>query len=286
MAVGSSLSSAGFRHLQVFQLYSNGLPYATVAGADAYAGLAVDVAKTFTPTIPEAQIIQITGDDRPKGQIVLPGNESVSIAITTGKSNMEVDALFSNVNVVTEGDQKFMVRESDRRGCEIVVGMLGYQQGIDNVAGSATRGQTVWRAFWVPKARVVALGGPMEEGNAMEATYTAYAQVVNAHLWGMVLTDAIEGATEAQLIEAFYNGPPKMDAWLIDAVPTVVLNLSGTAKADEGGTSFDINVYKWASATGLVTDITSGSTLAASTVEATGASEGDVVVAVYSQAGC
>jgi hypothetical protein len=286
MAVGSSLSGGGFRHLRMYQLYDNGIPYASVAGGDPYSGLQIDVAKTFRPTIPEAQVLQITGDDHPKGQIVLPGNETVSAEITTGKSNLAVDAVLSGVSVVTAGDQKFMLRESNKRGCESVVGLLAYQQAIDNVVGSATRGNTIWRAMWMPKARVVPLGGPMEEGNALENRYMAYASVVNAHLWGMLFVDGTEGATEAQLIEHFFNGPPMLDAWLINDVPLLTLDLSGVAKANEAGDDFDINVYLWANATGLVTDITAACTLAADAITAVGPVEDDIVMAVYSQAGC
>lgn len=286
MAVGSSLSGAGFRHLQMFQLYDNGIPYATAAGATPYSGVHVDVAKAFRPSIPEAQVIQITGDDKPKGQIVLAGNETVNAEITTGKSNLAVDAIMSAVNVVTAGDQKFMLRETDKRGCEPVLGLLAYQQAIDNVVGSATRGKTLWRACWIPKARVVPLGGPMEEGNALESRYMAYANVVNAHLWGMVFLEGTEGATEAQLIEGFFNGPPVLDAWLIDSTPTLVLDLSETALADEAGTGFDINIYLWATATGIVTDITGTATPSASDITVVGAVEDDIVVAVYSRAGC
>lgn len=286
MAVNSGLSGAGFRHLQLFQLYDNGLPLASVAGATAYAGSQVDVAKTFRPTFPDAQVVQITGDDRPKGQIVLPGNESVSVEITTGKSNLAVDAILSNVLVVTEGDQKHMLRESNQRGCEPVVGLLAYQQAIDNESGSATRGKTLWRAMWIPKARMVPLGGPMEEGNALESRYMAYAQPVNKYPWGMAFVAGTDGATEAQVIEHFFNGPPCMDTWLIDSTPTLTLDLTNTAKADEAGTGFDVRIYLWANATGLVTDITATATITSSDITVVGAVEDDLVMAVYSQAGC
>ncbi len=286
MAVASTASGGGLRHLQIYQLYASGMPYATVAGADPYSGVQVDVAKTFTPSVPEANVLQITGDDGPKGQIVLPGTDSVSVAITTGKSNLTVDAILSGLSVVTAGDQKMMVRESEKRGCLATVGLLGYQQGIDNVVGSATRGNTIWRAIWIPKAQVVSLGGSMEEGNAMESSYTAYAQVVNAHLWGMVFTAGTEGCTEGQMIEAFYNGPPVLDTWLIDSTPTLALVPSQTARADEAGSGFDVRIYKWATATGLVTDITAAATITASLFTVVGALEDDIVCAVYSKAGC
>jgi hypothetical protein len=286
MAVASSVSGGGFRHLQIYELTSAGLPSNTTPGSAAYPGVQVDVAKTFTPTIPEATVIQISGDDVPKGQIILPGTESVSVAMTTGKSNLTVDAILTGLSVVTIGDQKLLVRESEKRGCLTTVGILGYQQGIDNVSGSATRGNTVWRAFWIPKANIVPLGGGMEEGNALESSYTAYAQVVNAHLWGMVFLSGTEGCTEGQMIEAFYNGPPVLDTWEIDSTPTLALVPSQTARADEAGTGFDVQIYKWATATGVVTNITAGATIAASLFTVVGAVEGDVVCAVYSKAGC
>lgn len=287
MAAPLALSGAGFRHLQVYQLYTtNGLPYATAAGATAYSGVQVALAKTFAPAIPEAQVIQITGDDRPAGQIVLAGNETINAPITVAKEDFTVAALLGAVSVVTVGDQVQLLWETDKRGCEIDVGILGYQQSIDNVAGSATRGQVKWRAIWIPKAKIVASAGGMEEGNPMEMSYMAYAQVVNAYLWGLVFVSGTEGATEAQMISAHYNGPPVLDTWLIDAVPLLVLDLSETCLADEAGTGFDMQVYLWANATGLVTNITGACTPSASDVTTVGPVEDDLVMAVYSKAGC
>lgn len=287
MAAPTALSSGGFRHLRAYQLYTtNGLPYATAAGATPYSGVQIELAKTFAPAIPEAQIIQFLGDDRPAGQLVLAGNETVSAPITVGKEDYTAMALLGAVNVVTVGDQTQMLFETDKRGCEINVGLLAYQQSIDNVAGSATRGQVKWRAMWIPKAKVVASPGGMEMGNETETSYMAYAQVVNAYLWGLVFLAGAEGATEAQMHGGHYNGPPVLDTWLIDAVPLLVLDLSETCLADEAGTGFDMQVYLWANATGVVSNITGACTPSASDVTTVGPVEDDLVMAVYSKAGC
>lgn len=287
MAVASSLSGAGFRHVRLYKLYDTGIPYASVAGATPYSGTQIDVAKTFTPTVPDAQNIVITGDDHVRGQLVLGPNEAVTAELVVGKANLAVDEIIGGGPlVVTTGDQKFMLRETEKRGCEAQVGLLAYQQAIDNVVGSATRGKTLWRALWMPKARIVAKPGAMEEGNALTTSYMVYPSVVSSHLWGMVFTTGTEGATEAQMVEHFFNGPPMMDAWLINSTPLLNLTLSATAKADEAGTGFDIRVYRWASATGVVTDITTTATLGASSITVVGPVEDDIVTAVYSQAAC
>ena len=284
----SQVSAGGLRGVYAYQLYTaSGLPYASSAGADPYSGLHVNVAKAFRPNIPEAQVLQITGDDRPAGQIVLAGNETVSVEFTTAKANLTADALFGDVNVVSQGDQRFIVRESDKRGCEPVVGMMAYQQAIDNTVGSASRGSTFWRAQFIPKAKVVSMSGPQEEGNALESRYMAYAQVVNAHLWGMAFASGTEGATEAQMIEMIFAGPPVLDTWLIDAVPTLTLNLSETALVgDAAGLGYDIQIFLWNHSTGAVTNITATASATASTITVVGAVEDDMVMAIYSKAGC
>jgi hypothetical protein len=268
-------------------LYDTGLPYASVAGATAYAWTQIDVAKTFTPTVPDAQNIVITGDDHVRGQMVLGPNEAVSAELAVGKANFTVDEIIGGGPLaVTLGDQKFMLRETEKRGCEAQVGLLAYQQAIDNVVGSATRGKTLWRAIWMPKTRIVAKPGAMEEGNALQTSYMVYPSVVSAHLWGMIFTVGVEGATEAQFVEHFFNGPPMLNAWLINSTPTLTLTLSDTAKADEAGTGFDIRIYRWNHTTGAVTDITAASTPGASSIVVVGPVEDDMVTAVYSQAAC
>lgn len=283
MAVSSQLSAAGFRHLHAFALGSNGLPLAPVAGVTPYAGVQITLAKAFSVTYPDSQVIQITGDDRPVGQIILPATELLTAEIRTGKVNLEADALLSGVNVVTAGDQKYMLRESNLRGCESLLGLLAYQQAIDNDPDSASRGATRWRALFLPKARVVSYGAPMEEGAAAETRYMAYPNAVNAHLWGMVFAAGTEGATEAQAVEGFFNGPPAVDTWLIDSTPHLTLTLTGTALEDEAGTDYDIRVYRWNNSTGAVTDITAAATLGATSITVVGPVEDDMVVAVYSQ---
>ena len=287
MAVSTHLSGAGLRNLTVFALGSNGLPLASVAGATPYSGAKIDLAKAFSITAADPQVIQLLGDDRPQGQIILPPTELINGEIRTQKSNLTIDALLTGVNVVTTGDQVEMLRFTNLQGCEALIGLMAYQQAIDNDPDSAMRGATRWRALFSPKARIVPQGGPMEEGSALESTYMAYPQAVNAHLWGLVFTTGTEGATEGQLVERFFAGPPVIDTWLIDSTPTLALTLSQTAKADLAGTSFDIRVYHWVSSTGAVSDITAASTLAADTVTVVGAVEDDMIVAVYSDAsGC
>ena len=280
MAGPSKGVGSGFRHTQVFALDpATGLLLAASAGATAYDGVTIDLARSLTLTAPEPQIIQHPGDDRIGQLYLLPPTEAISATLTTGKMNLTLDALLGNLNVVTLGDMKLMLAGTEQQGSEPQVALLGYRQALDADPASGTFGQRVWQWLLFPSARLFAGMGSMEAGGDDEHTYTVQPSVVKKYTWGIAFADGTEGATEGQIVRGISRGKPKMCAWLIDAVPTLVLDLPENAKADEAGTSFAIKVFLYHA--GAASDITAACTLAADTVTVVGAVEDDIVTAFY-----
>jgi len=286
MAAATRVSSGGLAHLRAFALDANGFPLASVAGATPYSGVQVEMARAFTPNIPDATVIEFAGDDRNQGKLVLPAQEGASFEFTTQKNNLTVDALFDGVLAYSKGDQQFMLRETEKRACMDVFCLLAYQQAVDNTPGSTKRGAIQWRSVLIPKARVVSYMGSMENGNPSESRYQSYPSVVSSYPWGVAFAVGTEGATEAAYIETIMNGRPWLDAWLINNTPTLTLTLGATARMLEDGLNYDMHVYRWANATGVVTDITAASTLGASTITVVGPVADDLVFAWYAQADC
>jgi hypothetical protein len=277
--VSPKTTGAGFRHTQVLALdQTTGLPLASVAGATAYEGLQAELAKALTINVPDPQIIQHTGDDRVGQTDLLPPTEALSAELRTGKSNLTLDALLSNVNVFSIGDMQAMLLGTDQQGLEPLVCILAYRQALD------PSGARCWNWAMMPKARAFPKPASMEEGGVDENTYTIQPTVVTKWPWGLAFESATEGAVETQMARGVSRGRPKMEAWLIDATPTLVLTLGGTARMNEAGTDYAIKVYLYAAATKTASDITATSTLAADQITVVGAVENDIVVAFYEQA--
>ena len=281
------VAHGGMRFLGIYELGDNGLPFVSAASADPESGVWVNMANSFVPSFPEGTIIQFAGDDMPQGVLNLAPAEMSSITISTGVNNLEVDAILGATKVFTFAGNSAIGRETDRDACIPTVMLLAYSQGIDKNRDSATFGNTYYRYYLVMQAMVRAQAGGHENGNASTTEYQAHPRKVNQAL-GIEFSIATNGFLESGYIDGHFPGPPVLDAWLIDAVPTLVLNLSTTPLGD-GLDPDDFLIVKVAAADGAVTDITAASTIDASakTLTVAAALEDDVIYAFYASAdGC
>ncbi|NBD34400.1 MAG: hypothetical protein GVY30_00190 [Chloroflexi bacterium] len=272
----------GMRHLGVYQLGDDGLPFVSAAGADPYSGLWMNMAQSFVPQWVDGQIIQFEGDDQSQGQIDLGPNEMSSIQIATSVNNLTVDALLANTSVFQLGGSDALGRETDRDNCLPTVMLLAYSQGIDREPDSLTFGNTIYRYYLVMQAMVRAMPGGHESGNPATTEYTAYPRKVEKIL-GFDFDVATHGFAEAAYIDGHMPGPPVLDAFLIDASPTLTLNLSETPYSE---TAY-FQAFLVAAADGSGTDITSDATVDADagTITFTTPVEDDQVFVLYAKSG-
>jgi hypothetical protein len=283
-------TGAGFRRLQVFELDNDDLPLVAESSGTAESGKHASGAKALTLTIPDPQILHNTGDDRVDSIDMLPATEGIGIELRTGKTNLELDAMLSNVEAFQLGDMKAMLMQTDQQGCEAQVCILGYRQSQDTDPTSATKGARRWNWVLIPKALVYPKAGPMEEGGQDENTYTVVPQVVTRWPWGIAFTDGTEGAEEAQIIRGICEGAPVMDAWLGDAA-RVEFTLSKTAMEKYCDVELDeipkVKVWTFSKDDDVVTDVTDSISITTTTLTFGAAPEADdVIIAFYEQAGC
>jgi len=281
MASGQG-AGGGLRYVGVFPLDDENFPLVSAASQDPTTLTRMRLAKAFTPNFPDGQVIQFTGDDVSQGQLNLPPTELSSVEIRTGAANMDIDAILQGINVVSIAGGTIMGRETDKDGCLADVLLMGYQQAIDKDPTSASYGGTVWHFFLIPVAQVRPYSGPMEEGNAGEARYTATPQKVSKYPWGIAFAAGTEGFEEATTLEGFLDGAPMLTGYLGDGVETV-FNLSPAATDDT-----KVKVYHKVDATGVVTDVTATVTITTTTVTfAAAPASDDLVYCFYPTAeGC
>lgn len=212
-------AGAGFRHVQIMLLDTAGLlaPPA-VAGATPESGYQLSGAKALTLNIPEPEKIIHYGDDRVFAVDVLPPKDAVSGELRTGKTNLTVDAVLSNVNVVTLGDIRMLGRGSNQQGTEPQVCILAYRQALDADEDEDTFGIRRWLFVLMPAARVIAKGGTMEESGADENGYMVYPTMVKQYPWAHDFSVADEGFTESPIIWGITIGRPMLCTWKADGV--------------------------------------------------------------------
>ena len=291
MPVSGKAGGAGFRRGMVYELdpiTALPKPPAVASETEPETYLAFVCSKTFTPTMPDPQIITHTGDDGVCGSIMLPPNESIVGELTTGVTNLDVDALLQNINVVTHGDQKTIGRGQTPQEYALT-GFLFYRVSVDSDPESPTKGADRYNYLQIPKCKSAPQGSPYEEGGDDVNTYSLMPQSTKNYLWGMLFTDPIEGFIQTQMITGIAVGVPTLNTFLLPTTPSLSLTLNTTAKADLGGTSFAIKVYHWVAADGSVVDVTSeatfpdGDTVDVSAVTATPV-EDDIIYVWYEEA--
>lgn len=252
MATTKQAAGAGFRHCRIYELDANGFGVVPATGAVGYDGLWFSLAKALTITVPDPQIMQHVGDDRVGGVDLLPPTEALSAELRTGKSNLEIDAILSNINVVVLSEMQVTGAGTSQQGTEPQIGILAYRQAIDIDPASATKGARRWYWVLMTKALVFPRLAPMEEQAVDENTYTVQPMVFSKYPWGIAFELATEGFIDAQLIRGISQYRPQLSFWEGDGAVVAF-----TFDADLQAAAIDrVNVFHYVDATGITTDVT------------------------------
>lgn len=197
----------GLRHVQIFELDENGYPL--VESSLVYEGVHLVGGKTYTLNIPDARVITHTGDDRTLGQDTLPSLETMTCELRAARNDFDVYAILSGTKVVTDGEAKMIGIGTNQLGFEPQLGMMLFQQSLDDT------GARTWRSHIFPKARVLAKPMGMNE-NPAEHVFQVLPYSVTHHLWQLAFAEATEGFVRAQVIEMENRYVPWIVAWEAD----------------------------------------------------------------------
>jgi hypothetical protein len=215
-AVSGKQYGVGAQYAVVFALNATGTPDAS--DTSPYSGVQMVGAKAFTLTIPDARKVTHIGDSRPLQVDYLPPTDAMSGELTVAQENFTLLALLTGTEVLTTGESKSVGLGTSQQGLEPQVGLLLFQQALDET------GTRVYRWFLAPRATLY----PHPEGfndNPSEHRFIISPAVVTKHLWGTTFVDAAkEGFTEAQMILGQSTYRPAVVAW----------------KASTGTTQFDL----------------------------------------------
>lgn len=195
--------SVGIRYVNVFQLNAAGYPAAS--STTFYKGLQIVGGKAFDVTIPDSRRIPHTGDDTLLNQDRLPPNEPVSATLTASRNDHDVYTLLTGTKVEIIGGSSMVGIGTDRQGHEPQVGLMCYQQALDET------GKRVWRSFVFPRAIIDPKPGGMNE-TAIEHKFPVFPQVVTKHLWGTAYTMAKNGFLSTQYEEHVTEYEPALVA--------------------------------------------------------------------------
>lgn len=184
MASPQIASGAGLRHVRFWLVDVDGFPSGSQSGSDGYSGRRLEGVKTFQANVPDVQPIRHTGDDRVFAQDHLPPTELETATITTGKTNLIVDAELSGIEIETLGDMQILGYGTDQQGFEEQVIVYGWRQALNTEEGSADFGTRQYITTIYNSCRLTPKGGQMSEGAADENSYNLTPTPTTKKIWG------------------------------------------------------------------------------------------------------
>jgi hypothetical protein len=202
--------AVGTRYACVFELDTTyGTPKAT--NTTAYMGVSFQGPKAFALTVSEPRKIAHVGGDRLLAMDFLPTLEPSTAELRVPHDNQVLDALLTDVTRVTSiGEASMLATQTDKQGYEPTVALLLYQQSVD----SASRLRR-WRSFLIPRCRIIPLPGGMGD-NPEDTRYMVAITPTTQHVWGTAMTEAKDGAIEAQIIRMMTEGLPRIATFIGD----------------------------------------------------------------------
>jgi hypothetical protein len=264
----------GFRHCRLYRLDANGYLYAN-SHTTAYEGVELNGPKTLEVTKPEPRRISHTGADRVLAVDVLPTLESVTAVITASGTDLAIEALVNNVNIITQGEMKTLGQGTDQQGNEPQLAILGFRQSLDGVTGRRR-----WDLIWLPACRVISSGHAMNE-NPAEKSYNVYPNVVSKYPYGAAFAQLTEGFTEAQYIDGVAEYKPHAIAFLGNNA-AVAFSLPTDRQAVS---TTKMKIWHLVASSGVITDVTGTVTKAVGSVTFGAApATGDSVFVLYEYA--
>jgi hypothetical protein len=221
MAAPKIASGAGLRHVRYYTIDTDGYPDGSQTGSDGYPGVRIEGVKTFTANIPDPQTIRHTGDDRVFAQDSLPPTELETATITTGKTNLTVDAELSNTLVQTLDDLQIGLASTDQQGFEPSVCVMGFRQALNTTDGASPTREYITHMYC--STRVIPKGGTMAEQTADENAYNLIPTPVGKFPWGTALATVTNGATEAVKVKFISENPLMMERFTAPGAVTTFL---------------------------------------------------------------
>jgi len=177
----------------------------------------------------------------------LPALDAVSGELRAARLDTDVYALLTGTKEITIGESKFIGVGHDLQGSEPQVGLLCYQQALND------SGARVWRAIMIPKATIYAHPQGMNESPAVSRFLVSPA-VVTKWLWETAFSAATEGFSEAQALIGMHAYKPKLIAF-VAATATTTFTLPTDAPCAD---TAKLNV--WVDGTAQTADITKATT--------------------------
>lgn len=208
---------------------------ATGAAAGASAGSAfqhMNGAKTVPVQVPDAEAVDVTGDDGTEGQFVFEAAGSPNGVIQFSDQDLDLEALFQSTNVVNLGNITYGTIDPDApeyRDLNLIV--QGRAKSQVSGEGQAKR----WAGWLIPSCQLVPLNrDAFTERTAASMRYSLIANKGGNTPWGSVMSLATQGTTRASMLPFVSDYPLHMHVYQGNGVQdTFTLTYTPAAEDDD-----------------------------------------------------
>lgn len=207
------VASIGLRRAQIYEIDSTGYPDGDQDAADGYDGVRLTGVQSYTPTLPDVQILNHQGDDVVFAQDKLAPTELPSGALNTGKTNLDIDALLGSSLVETLGEAQIGVMATDEQGQEPLVCLVLYRSAQNVDPASAGFGSRHWKQYWFPKTAIIPKDATAEQAGLDQNQYNIVPTKFTMKPWGVPLSDDTNGADQAVYMRTISENPVMMERW-------------------------------------------------------------------------
>lgn len=198
-------SGVGFRNCTLYALDANGYPAAV--DTTPYEGIHAVGAKVLTINDPAYRVIDHIGDDSLIQIDQLPATSGATAELHLGRVDDALEAAISGLLPFTVGEMNLMLAGvTDQSGFELTVGLMGYQQALDE------SGNRRWHAVWFPRCTIAKHESGLSD-TPEDRMYNIVPSLATQHLWGAPFALGTEGTLRGQIVRGVSQYQPKLVAW-------------------------------------------------------------------------
>lgn len=174
--------------------------------------------KTAAPTVPEPEVVQVTGDDTLLGEFSFDSIAQRAFVVEFAIQDLETEALLLGTNVETLGEIKLGsldILDAATLNCCLILQSRAQKQNAGVV------GQSGWTGVIIPLATAKPLGrASFDERGPAVYRYQITPQIASNNPWGISILDANAGTTGTRYRPFNAENPITMHASTGNAVVT------------------------------------------------------------------
>jgi len=188
-------------------------------------------AKSGPISVPEPDVVMVTGDDEAKGSFTFDSTDLANGVITTSIKDMDFEALTMGLEVVNLSMMQVVGIGQPENPQRRDMCMILQRRAKSRSTGEI--GVSRWEGIFIPKATITPMYAPFEERTPATYSYKLTLNKSDRMLWGETFGLSVYGTEQLAFYQFIADNPVTMHAYRGNGVQTV-FNLAYTPAGTTG----------------------------------------------------